>query len=84
MEDLHTAYWERFGGGLRRDGTFIELCKSLVDELNADWTNGELEPTEFTRTTLSMHFYDSMVVFERGRYLPKTAHKIGATPRRRS
>lgn len=84
VEDLHTAYWERFGGGLRRDGTFIELCKSLVDELNADWTNGELEPTEFTRTTLSMHFYDSMVVFERGRYLPKTAHKIGATPRRRS
>jgi len=67
VEDLHTAYWSEFGGGLRREGTFIELCKELIDELNADWTRGALPPTDFTRSTLSMHFYDSMTVFERGK-----------------
>jgi hypothetical protein len=71
VEDMHTAYWERYEGGLRRQGTFIELSKSLIDELNADWTEGRLPPTDFTRTTMSMHFYDSMVVFERGRLLAK-------------
>ena len=76
VEDLHTAYWSEFGGGLKREGTFIELCKGLIDELNADWSRGELPPTEFTRSTLSMHFYDSMVIFERGRMLAKRDLRI--------
>jgi hypothetical protein len=76
VEDLHTSYWDDYGGGLRRDGTFIELCKTLVDELNADWTNGALDPMAFTRSTLSMHFYDSMVIFERGRHLNKGAISV--------
>jgi SAM-dependent methyltransferase len=79
VEDLHTAYWGDYGGGLRHNGTFIELCKSLIDELNADWTHGALPPTAFTRSTLSMHFYDSMVIFERGRHLNKNALSIGVT-----
>jgi SAM-dependent methyltransferase len=77
VEDLHTAYWDEFGGGLRRDGSFIERCKSLIDHLNADHARGQIAPTEFTRTTLSMHFYDSVVVFERGRYIKKHAPQIG-------
>jgi hypothetical protein len=78
VEDLHTAYWHHYGGGLRRPGTFIELCKSLIDELNADHADGALPPTDFTRSTLSMHFYDSMAVFERGRTTSKTGFRKGA------
>ena len=77
VEDLHTAYWQEYEGGLRREGTFIELCKNLLDELNADWTREKLPPTDFTRSTLSMHFYDSLAVFERGRHLKKHAPQIG-------
>jgi cephalosporin hydroxylase len=66
VEDLHTAYWPAFGGGVGRPGSFMELCKSLLDELNADISRDEVAPTAFTRSTLSMHFYDSMAVFERG------------------
>ena len=77
VEDLHTAYLPQYGGGLRQEGSFIELCKALVDELNADWTKGALPPTDFTRSTLSMHFYDSLVAFERGRHLKKSAPQIG-------
>lgn len=79
VEDLHTAYWDEFGGGLHRPGSFIELCKTLLDELNADWTRGALEPTEFTRTTQSMHFYDSLAIFERGRTLVKDAPQFPAS-----
>jgi len=77
VEDLHTAYWDEYGGGLKREGSFIELCKQFLDEINADWTRGALAPSEFTRTTLSMHFYDSLAVFERGSHLQKYAPQIG-------
>jgi cephalosporin hydroxylase len=77
VEDLHTAYWEEYDGGYRRAGTFIERCKDLLDELNADHSRDQLPPTEFTRTTLGMHFYDSVAVFERGTTTRKWAPKIG-------
>jgi hypothetical protein len=78
VEDLYTSYWDEFDGGLNREGTFIELCKRLLDELNADWVREGLAPTEFTRTTQSMHFYDSLAVFERGRTLEKSAPRYPA------
>jgi cephalosporin hydroxylase len=77
VEDLHTAYWEEYEGGLRKPTTFIELSKNLVDELNADHSRGALVPTEFTKTTLSMHFYDSVTVFEKGAHTKKWAPQIG-------
>jgi hypothetical protein len=77
VEDLHTAYWPNYGGGLRREGSFIETAKHLIDELNADHTRGAVPATPFTRSTLSMHMYDSMVVFERGRHTLKHAPQIG-------
>ncbi|MGH7043496.1 MAG: class I SAM-dependent methyltransferase [Acetobacteraceae bacterium] len=77
VEDLHTAYWPEFSGGLKREGTFIELAKSLIDELNADLSRGAVAPSGFTRSTLSMHFYDSQVIFERGRALPRQDMQVG-------
>jgi 23S rRNA U2552 (ribose-2'-O)-methylase RlmE/FtsJ len=77
VEDLHTAYWDEYEGGLRKESTFIELCKNLIDELNADHTRGSVPPTEFTKSTLSMHFYDSVAVFERGTHTKKWAPRIG-------
>ncbi len=76
VEDMHTAYWEEFGGGLRKPGTFIEVAKQLVDELNADHARGAIPSTPFTRATQSIHFYDSIVAFERGRILSKSAPEI--------
>jgi hypothetical protein len=78
VEDLHAAYWDDFEGGLRKPSTFIEQCKDMIDELNADHTLGALSPTEFTRSTLSMHFYDSVAVFERGTHTKKWAPQVGA------
>jgi hypothetical protein len=77
-EDLHTSYWERYGGGYRRPGTFIEYCKGLIDQLTA-WHSREagFAADAFTRSTRAMHFYDSVVVFERGRVDPPHDEKTG-------
>ena len=79
VEDLHTAYWEEYEGGLRKPANFIELSKNLIDELNADHSRGAMPPTEFTKCTTAIHFYDSVVVFERGAYTKKLATEIGGS-----
>ena len=73
VEDLHTAYWSEYGGGLKQKDTFIEVCKELIDHLNADHTRDGISANTFSRETLSMHFYDSVVVFEKGRHIKKYA-----------
>jgi cephalosporin hydroxylase len=70
IEDLHTSYWKKeYGGGYRRPGTFMEYAKNLTDQLNAWHSEDEkrFKVDDFTRTTRSMHFYDSIIVFEKGR-----------------
>lgn len=66
IEDLHTAYFQEYGGGLGVEGSFINISKNLIDKLNADHSRGAVEPDFFTRNTFGVSFYDSMVVFERG------------------
>jgi len=68
VEDTHTSYWREYGGGLRSPLSFMEFAKRLVDELNA-WHSRDphsFSPGPFTRSTQSMHFYDSIVVIEKG------------------
>ena len=65
-EDLHTSYWEVYGGGYKRKGSFVEYSKLLIDELNAWHANSKkLKVNNFTRTTYSLHFYPSMFVVKK-------------------
>ena len=81
VEDTHTSYWREFGGGLRQRGSFMEFAKHLVDELNAWHTRDphSFAPGAFTRGTRSMHFYDSVVVIERGAH-PQPEQRMSGTP----
>ena len=76
VEDTHTCYLghekEKWNGGLKAPNSFMELVKDLIDLLHAHWTKGELQWTEFTRTTDSINIYDSMVVFEKRRQAART------------
>ena len=47
-EDLHTSYWEEYGGGYRSRDSFIEYSKNLVDYLHA-WHAREPKPPRRTR-----------------------------------
>lgn len=68
-EDCHTSYMSYNGGGLNRSSSFIEYAKSYVDVLHWDWKEQfttELERKwKLSQGLTSVHFYDSMVVFEK-------------------
>jgi hypothetical protein len=65
VEDTHTCYWEEYGGGLGRPGSFMEFVKGKLDEINAMHNRGAAPVTPFTVSTDSISCYDSIVVFER-------------------
>ena len=65
VEDTHTCYWESYGGGVGKEGSFMEFVKQKLDELNAAHTKKVLPITEFTRSTDFIACYDSVVAFER-------------------
>ncbi len=65
-EDLMTSYWLKYGGGVKRRGTFIEYSKNFIDFLNAHHSEQKSLPvSEFTRTADSIHYYDGIVVVEK-------------------
>jgi 23S rRNA U2552 (ribose-2'-O)-methylase RlmE/FtsJ len=78
-EDTHTSYMKKYGGGVRRSGSFIEYSKNFVDALHA-WhfeDAGKKDVPDLTKTTFGVHFYDSIVVLEK-RPIPRPlARQIG-------
>ena len=64
-EDLHTSYWLYFGGGYKRDGTFIEYSKNFIDQLNAFHSEQRRFKIAFYYSVDSIHYYDSVLVIHK-------------------
>lgn len=77
-EDLHTSYQVFYGGGHKRNGTFIEYSKNFIDYINAHHSEQRgLKVNEFTRSVNSLHYYDSILVVEKHKMQPPTHMRTG-------
>jgi cephalosporin hydroxylase len=79
VEDLHTSYWDQYGGGYLRDGTFIEYAKRLIDKQHG-WHSHEpdrLAVDDYTTSIKGMHVYDSVIVIDKGRVSRPARSKTG-------
>jgi hypothetical protein len=66
VEDTHTSYWVEYGGGNKRRGSFLEFSKNLVDSLYARYSEQKgLKVDYYTENLYSIHFYDSIVCFDK-------------------
>jgi hypothetical protein len=66
-EDLHTSYWLNYGGGHKRRGTFVEYSKNFIDKINAQYSEqSSLKADSFTSSVCGLHFYNGMLVIEKG------------------
>ena len=78
VEDLHTSYWEEYGGGYKAEGSFIEYAKDLVDQLHGWHRREEPAPvTDYTRSIRGLHIYDSVVVLDKEVVGPPDVQKTG-------
>lgn len=78
IEDTHAAYWpDTHGGGLDVPESIINVSKNLIDKLNAEHTKGQVEVDAFTKTTQSITFYDSIIIFQKSPTIEKRPMETG-------
>ena len=65
-EDTHTSFFEEYGGGAKSKRTFMAVIKKYIEQLSANHSRQQVPMTDFTASTDSMHFYNSVVVIEKG------------------
>lgn len=84
IEDVHTAYWSQFQGGLRRPGTAIEDAKDTVDDLHR-WYYREGKSADFPQVqgVESVTFYDSVIAYRKARRVEAPARFIRGSDYRR-
>ena len=68
IEDTHTSYWDQWGGGFKRETSFIEYVKNLIDLQHAPFINAAPPPEVIAifAGLKSVTFYNSMVILEKG------------------
>ena len=77
-EDCHSSYYYGHGGGYKRKGSFIEYTKNWIDYINAYHSRtNRLRVNSFTKHVKSLHYYDSIVVAEKGKVDPPVHSKTG-------
>jgi 23S rRNA U2552 (ribose-2'-O)-methylase RlmE/FtsJ len=66
-EDLHCSYWSTHEGGLRREGTFIEHAKALIDRLHGWYLEDAAQAAAmpFAEATYGIFVYLDLVVIEK-------------------
>lgn len=77
-EDVHTSYWDDYNGGFRRNSTFIEYSKTIIDYINAWYSKSKkLSVNHLTKSVKAIHFYDSIVVIEKAKIIHPSRKQTG-------
>ena len=65
IEDLHTAYWHRWGGGYKSEHNFFNQIREMIDDMHCWYHTKKLRHPELAPHFTSMHVYDSICVLEK-------------------
>ena len=77
IEDLHTAYWRKYGGGLRAKENFFNSLRQIVDDMH-HWYH-DAAPTHplLAGAVSGIHQHDSLVVLDKARVYSPTHSVVG-------
>ncbi|MBN1267057.1 MAG: class I SAM-dependent methyltransferase [Anaerolineales bacterium] len=67
IEDLHTAYWKRFGGGYRAMTNFFAFIMDLVDDMHHWYHAMGLKQAVISKDCSGIHIHDSIVVLDKNK-----------------
>ncbi|MCZ0811209.1 class I SAM-dependent methyltransferase [Roseovarius sp. EGI FJ00037] len=70
IEDLHTAYWTEFGGGLGTASNFFTYVRDIVDDMHHWYHEDDMRHPEIAGSCAAIHIYDSIVVLEKAKQHP--------------
>lgn len=65
IEDLHTAYMHRWGGGLKRGTNFFNSMRAVVDDMHHWYHDGRINRPALLDHVSGVHLHDSFVVLDK-------------------
>lgn len=82
IEDLHTSYWTRFGGGLRSEDNFFNFVRRALDDIHHWYHYKPIAHPHLAPVIAAMHLHDSIVVLDKAQVYPPTYSVVGDRPSR--
>ena len=73
IEDLHTAYFPKYGGGYRAGANFFNMLRRMVDDMHRWYHPKKLRFPAMAGAFSGFHIHDSMVVIEKDE-VPRPVH----------
>jgi SAM-dependent methyltransferase len=80
IEDLHTAYWENFGGGLDAPANFFNVVRGIVDDMHHWYHGGKVTWPVTAGGVTGIHIHDSIVVLDKETVHAPVHSLIGEPP----
>ena len=77
LEDLHTAYWPQFGGGLGSKANFFQYVTSVIDDMHSWYYERDRAAVGVGDLVSSMHIHDSIMFLEKAGVTRPTWSKVG-------
>ncbi len=66
VEDLHTAFWPNYSGGMDADANFFNLVRDIMDDMHTWYHDQGVGRPGIGDAVSGLHVYDSVVVLEKG------------------
>lgn len=76
IEDLHTAYREKFGGGYDARANFFNEIRGIMDDLHRPYHDRGAQIPELDGSVTGIHIHDSIAVIEKGPVHPPVHSKV--------
>lgn len=79
-EDIETSYYPTYGGGYKKENTFIEYSKNFIDKINSHYYDNSPNSLNFANSVDSISYYSNMVVIEKKLRGERPHHKMMGKP----
>lgn len=65
IEDLHTAYWRGYGGGVRSSSNFLRSLSAVIQDMHHWYHTARIRNPVIAGLCSGIHVHDSVVVLEK-------------------
>lgn len=77
IEDMHTAYFPRFGGGLNAPGNMFNAMRRVIDDMHGWYHKGKAHFPDLGQQVSGVHVHDSIVVLEKDPVFRPVHSRVG-------
>ncbi|MDF1715522.1 MAG: class I SAM-dependent methyltransferase [Antarcticimicrobium sp.] len=77
IEDLHTAYFPKYGGGYRSGDNFFRYVRELIDDMHRWYHRKGLRHPDLGGQVSGLHIHDSITVIEKQPVHRPTHSRVG-------